>query len=95
MDTIHTCVASLCSLSLSLLECSPLILQHKTIKQKPYCQAMVFFQQIGKFWTILLFKCKFDYSFYFWIIFSISKKWKKTLDTKSYLKGLSYNSLLK
>jgi hypothetical protein len=44
MDTIHTCVASLCSLS--LLECSPLILQHKTIKQKPYCRAMNFFQQI-------------------------------------------------
>lgn len=36
-------------LCLSLLECSPLILQHKTIKQKPYCQVMIFFNKLGNF----------------------------------------------
>jgi hypothetical protein len=40
--TLSTHALPVYALSLSLLECSPLILQHKTIKQKPYCQAMIF-----------------------------------------------------
>jgi hypothetical protein len=75
--TLSTHVLPVYALSLSLSECLPSILQHKTIKQKPYCQEMIFFQKIGKFWTILLFKCKFDYSFYFWVNFQCQKNEKK------------------